>query len=280
MAVILDGRETSEKVIEELTAQVEELKGRGVTPTLALVLTGTDKYSRRYVRMKARRAEELGMDARFHHLEETTTEEVVELVEGLCGDPEIHGVLVQLPVAEGLDEGAIVEAVTPDKDVDGISPSTLGKILLGEESFLPAGVDAIFELFRRYGLDPEGKHWVVAGASNWLGKPLIALLANMEVTVSSCGKDDPKMPELVVEADVVCTDLSRKHAVTADMVKAGVIVIDNGNNYEGKKVFGDVDFEAVSEKASAITPVPGGVGPLLVTMLMSNTVKAASLSSV
>jgi methylenetetrahydrofolate dehydrogenase (NADP+)/methenyltetrahydrofolate cyclohydrolase len=276
MAVVLDGRETSAKVMEELAAQVEELKGRGVKPTLALVLTGSDKYSRRYVRMKAKRAEELGMEARFHHLEETTTEEVVKLVEELCADPEIHGVMVQLPVAEGLEEGAIVDAVDSEKDVDGISPATLGKILLGEECFLPAGVDAIMELFRRYDLDPEGKHWVVAGATNWLGKPLIALLANMNVTVSFCGKDDPKMPELVKEADVLCTELFAKHAVTAGMVKKGVVVIDNGNNYEGKKVFGDVDTESVSEKASAITQVPGGVGPLLVTMLMSNTVKAAS----
>jgi len=276
MAVVLDGRETSAKVMEELAAQVEELKERGVKPTLALVLTGSDKYSARYVRMKAKRAEELGMEARFHHLEETTTEEVVKLVEELCADPEIHGVMVQLPVAEGLEEGAIVDAVDSEKDVDGISPATLGKILLGEECFLPAGVDAIMELFRRYDLDPEGKHWVVAGATNWLGKPLIALLANMNVTVSFCGKDDPKMPELVKEADVLCTELFAKHAVTAGMVKEGVVVIDNGNNYEGKKVFGDVDTESVSEKASAITPVPGGVGPLLVTMLMSNTVKAAS----
>ena len=278
MAVVLNGRETSEAIMEELMAKVEELKGKGVTPTLALVLTGTDKYSRRYVRMKAKRAEKLGMESRFHHLEETTTEEVVELVEGLCADPQIHGVLVQLPVAEGLEEGAIVEAVTPEKDVDGISPSTLGKVLLGEESFLPAGVDAIMELFRRYDLDPEGKHWVVAGSTNWLGKPLIALLSTMNVTASFCGKDDPKMPELVKEADVLCTELYKKHAVTADMVKEGVIVIDNGNNYEGKKVFGDVDYEAVSEKAGAITPVPGGVGPLLVTMLMNNTVKAAAKS--
>jgi methylenetetrahydrofolate dehydrogenase (NADP+)/methenyltetrahydrofolate cyclohydrolase len=278
MVVVLNGRETSDAIMEELAAKVEELKGKGITPTLALVLTGTDKYSRRYVRMKAKRAEKLGMEARFHHLEETTTEEVVNLVEELCGDPEIHGVLVQLPVAEGLNEGAIVEAVTPEKDVDGISPSTLGKILLGEESFLPAGVDAIMELFRRYDLDPEGRHWVVAGATNWLGKPLIALLAKMNVTVAFCGKDDPKMLEMVKEADVLCTELFKKHAVTADMVKEGVIVIDNGNNYEGKKVFGDVDYEAVSEKAGAITPVPGGVGPLLVTMLMNNTVKAAAKS--
>ncbi len=278
MVIVLNGRETSDTIMEELSAKVKELKGKGVTPTLGLILTGTDKYSRRYVRMKAKRAEKIGMESRLHHLEETTTEEVVKLVEELCADPEVHGVLVQLPVAEGLDEGAIVEAVTPEKDVDGISPSTLGKVLLGEESFLPAGVDAIMELFRRYDLDPEGKHWVVAGSTNWLGKPLIALLSTMNVTVSFCGKDDPKMPEMVKEADVLCTELTKKHAVTADMVKEGVIVIDNGNNYEGKKVFGDVDYEAVSAKAGAITPVPGGVGPLLITMLMNNTVNAAEKS--
>jgi len=276
MAVILDGRETSAKVMEELKAQVEELKAKGVTPALALVLTGTDKYSLRYVKMKAKRAEEVGIEARFHHLEETTTDEVVSLVEGLNEDPAVHGVLVQLPMAEGLDELEIVDAIDPDKDVDGLTPSTLGKMLMGEASFLPAGVEAIMELFRRYGLDPEGKHWVVAGSTNYLGKPLIALLVNMDVRVTFCDKDDPEMPGLVKGADVLVTELFRKHAVTADMVKGGVIVIDNGNNYEGNKVYGDVDTEAVAEKASAITPVPGGVGPLLIAMLLKNTVRAAS----
>jgi methylenetetrahydrofolate dehydrogenase (NADP+)/methenyltetrahydrofolate cyclohydrolase len=264
--------------MEEFGAKVEELKDKGVTPTLALVLTGTDKYSARYVQMKAKRAESIGIEARFHHLEETTTEKAAKLVKELSGDPAVHGALVQLPVAEGLDELEIVEAIDPDKDVDGLTPSTLGKILMGEECLLPAGVEAIMELFRRYDLDPEGKHWVVAGSTNWLGKPLIALLANMNVRVTFCSKDDPEMPELVKEADVLCTELFRKHAVTADMVKPGVIVIDNGNNYEGKKVYGDVDTEAVGEKAGAITPVPGGVGPLLITMLLSNTLKAAEKS--
>ena len=278
MAIILNGRETSATIMEELQAKVAELKAKGVTPTLALVLTGADKYSRRYIRMKVKRAEKIGIETRLHHLEETTTEEVVKLVEELCGDPDIHGVLVQLPVAEGLDEGEIVDAVTAEKDVDGISPSTLGKILLGEESFLPAGIDAILELFRRYNLDPEGKHWVVAGSTNWLGKPLIAHLSNMGVQVTFFGKDDPRMPELVKDADVLCTELFKKHAVTADMLKPGVIVIDNGNNYEGKKVYGDVDTEAVAEIAEAITPVPGGVGPLLITMLLANTFEAAAKS--
>ena len=278
MAIILDGKETSASIMEELQTKVDELKSKGVTPNLALVLTGGDKYSRRYVRIKVKRAERIGIETRLHHLEETTTEEAVKLVEGLCSDPEIHGVMVQLPAAEGLDEGAIVEAVTAEKDVDGISPSTLGKILLGEESFLPAGVEAILELFRRYDLDPEGKHWVIAGSTNWLGKPLIAHLSNMGVQATFFGKDDPRLPELVKEADVLCTELSRKHAITADMFKPGVIVIDNGNNYEGKKVYGDVNSEGVAEVAKAITPVPGGVGPLLITMLLANTLEAARKS--
>jgi methylenetetrahydrofolate dehydrogenase (NADP+)/methenyltetrahydrofolate cyclohydrolase len=280
MATILDGRETTTTIMEELAAQVEELKAKGVEPSLALVLTGTDKYSRRYVRMKARRAEKIGMTAHFHHLEETSTEEVVKLVEELSADPSIHGVLVQLPVAEGLDELEIVSAIAPEKDVDGLTPTTLGKLLLGEETLLPAGVEGILEMLRRYDIDPEGKHWVVAGSTNWLGKPLLAVLANMNVTCSFLGKDEPGLAEHVKYADVLCTELFKKHAVTADMVKEGVIVIDNGNNYEGKNVYGDVDTEAVTEKASAITPVPGGVGPLLITMLLSNTLKAASLSSV
>ncbi|UCD45140.1 MAG: bifunctional 5,10-methylenetetrahydrofolate dehydrogenase/5,10-methenyltetrahydrofolate cyclohydrolase [Candidatus Bathyarchaeota archaeon] len=280
MAVVLDGRETSAKIMEELTAQIEELKGKGVNPALALVLTGTDRFSRRYVRMKARRAEETGIEAQLHHLEETTTEEVVALVSELSKNPKVHGVLVQLPVAEGLEELEIVSAIDPEKDVDGLTPTTLGKMLLGEETLLPAGVEAIIELFRRYDLDPQGKHWVVAGSTNWLGKPLLALLANMDVRVTSFGKDEPRLAEYVKDADVLCTELFSKHAVTAEMVKEGVIVIDNGNNYEGKKVYGDVDTEAVSEKAGAITPVPGGVGPLLIAMLLHNTVKAASRSSV
>ena len=280
MATILNGRETSAKIIEELQAQVDELKGRGVTPALALVLTGTDKYSRRYVRMKVKRAEKIGMEAQFHHLEETTPEELIGLIRELNEDPAVHGIMVQLPLHEGLDELETVEAITPEKDVDGLTPSTLGKIMMGEECYLPAGVEAIMELLKRYDIDPEGKHWVIAGMSNIIGKPLAALLGNMKVQVTFCQRDDPKMAEYVKEADVIVTELFKKHAITADMVKKGVIVIDNGNNYEGKKIFGDVDTEAVAEVASAITPVPGGVGPLLIAMLLRNTVEAAARSIV
>jgi len=280
MTVILDGRATASEVMEELRAWTEELKKKGVTPTLALVLVGDDKYSRRYVRMKVRRCGEAGVEARLHHLPETTQEELLGLVEELNGDPAVHGVMVQLPLPEGFDELATVEAISPEKDVDGLSPATLGKLLMGEECLLPAGVEAIVELLRRYDIDPENKRWVIAGLSDIVGKPLAALLTNMQAAVTCCRAEDPDLADYAREADVLVVDVGRKWAVTAEMVKKGAVVVDNGNNYEGRKVYGDVDFEGVKDLASAITPVPGGVGPLLIAMLIRNTLKAAARSIV
>ena len=275
MPVVLDGREATDKVMEEVAAEVEALKARGVTPGLALVLTGDDKYSARYVNLKKKRAEEVGIYAELHHLEQTTDEELVALINRLNEDPKIHGIMVQLPLAEGLSELKAVDAIAPEKDVDGLSPNTLGKVLMGEETYPPAGVEAIMELFRRYDLSPENKHWVVVGSSNFLSKPLAAYLMNMKVRVTQAGENCPHVPTLLKTADVISTEIQRKHYVTADMVKPGAIVIDNGNTYEGKKVFGDVSPEAL-EKASAYTPVPGGTGPMLIAMLLKATVKAAS----
>jgi methylenetetrahydrofolate dehydrogenase (NADP+)/methenyltetrahydrofolate cyclohydrolase len=278
MAIILDGKTASDEVMEELAKQVETLKQRGVTPGLALVLTGEDKNSERYVKLKQRRAESIGIYTEFHHLGKTTDKELVEVIKKLNDDSKIHGVMVQLPLAEGLNELTAVEAIAPEKDVDALSPHTLGKILMGEEAFPPAGVEAIMDLLRRNGIDPEHKHWVIVGKSNFLSKPLAATLANMKTSVTLIGPNHPNMTEIIKQADVLSTEISRKHAVTKDMVKNGVIVIDNGNNYEGRKVFGDVDTEGVSEVAKAITPVPGGVGPMLITMLMKNTLKATRSS--
>ncbi|KON31250.1 hypothetical protein AC482_01410 [miscellaneous Crenarchaeota group-15 archaeon DG-45] len=279
MAVILDGRETADRVMEELETEAQALKGRGVTPAVALVLVGDDESSARYVRMKARRAEKAGVTAQLHHLTEATQEELLSLIQRLSQDPSVHGVMVQLPLPEGFDELSVVEAIPPEKDVDGLSPATLGKLLMGEECFLPAGVEAIIELLRRYDIDPEGKHWVIAGLSNIIGKPLAAVLTNMRVAVTCLQADNPYLARHAREADVLVVDVARKWAVTADMVKEGAVVMDNGNNYEGNKVFGDVEFEAVKEKASAITPVPGGIGPLLIAMLIRNTLRAAAKSS-
>ena len=275
MAIILDGKETSAKIVEEIKAEVTALKAKGVIPTLALILIGADPGSTRYVNLKVKRADEAGIATQFHSFETATTEQVVELIEKLNADPKVHGIMVQLP-APGVNEGKIVEAISPDKDVDALSPVTFGKIVLGEKSFLPAGIEAVMELLRRYNVETEGKHWVVAGLPSWLGKPLVAMLLNKKVQVTAFAADDPHLPELVKLADVLCIEIHKKWTVTADMVKKGIVVIDNGNSYEGNKVFGDVDYDGVSPLASAITPVPGGVGPLLITMLLRNTVKAAS----
>jgi len=275
MAVILDGKATTKTVMEEITSEVSRLTEAGITPGLALVLTGDNEYSARYVRLKKKRADKVGLYCEFHHFEQTTTPELVAFIEKLNKDPKIHGIMVQLPLAEGLDELKVVDAIAPEKDVDGLSPNTLGRLLMGEECYLPAGVEAIMELFKRYNLDVEGKHWLVAGETNYLSKPLAAYLMNKKVRVTQVGPKCPHIPELAKTADVISTELFSKHKITADMVKEGVIIIDNGNNYEGKKVYGDVDPEAY-EKASAYTPVPGGTGPMLIAMLLRNTVKAAS----
>ncbi|MCX6656058.1 MAG: bifunctional methylenetetrahydrofolate dehydrogenase/methenyltetrahydrofolate cyclohydrolase [Candidatus Bathyarchaeota archaeon] len=278
MVVILDGKETSAKIVEEVRSEVVKLKAKGINPTLALILVGVDPGSTRYVNLKVKRAEEAGITTQFYHLETATTEQAVSLIKKLNADPNVHGVMVQLPAPKEVNEGEIVEAIAPEKDVDGLSPVTFGKIVLGEKSFLPAGVEAIMELLKRYNINPEGKHWVVAGLTSWLGKPMAALLLNKKVEVTAFAAGDLRLPEFVKQADVLCIEVYKKGAVTADMVKKGVVIIDNGNNYEGKKVFGDVEFEGVSPLASAITPVPGGVGPLLITMLLRNTVKAALTS--
>jgi methylenetetrahydrofolate dehydrogenase (NADP+)/methenyltetrahydrofolate cyclohydrolase len=276
MTIILNGRETSDKVMKEVTSMIEELKG--VTPGLALVLTGDDKFSARYVKLKKSKAEEVGIYAEFHHLEDPSQEELVKLIHDLNDNSKIHGIMVQLPLAEGLDELETVNAILPEKDVDGLSPNTLGKIVMGEETYLPAGVEAIMELLRRYDLDPEGKHWVVVGSSNFLSKPLVSYLGNLDAQVTFCKESDPAYKKLVKEADVISTEIFEKQVIKADMLKDGVIVIDNGNTYEGKKVFGDVDTDDVMDKAKAITPVPGGTGPMLISMLLRNTVKAARAS--
>jgi methylenetetrahydrofolate dehydrogenase (NADP+)/methenyltetrahydrofolate cyclohydrolase len=277
MTIILDGKATTLLVMEELAVEVGNLKKDEITPGLAFVLTGSDKFSIRYVKLKKKRAEKLGFYTEFHHLEEVTQKELERLIHTLNDNPKIHGIMVQLPLSEGLDELSVVGLISPEKDVDGLSPNTLGKILMGEDTYLPAGVEAIKELLKQYDIETSGKHWLIIGSSNYLSKPLAAYLGNMDVQVTLCNENDSKIPLLVKDADIVCTEIFKKHYITADMVKDGVIIIDNGNNYEGRKVYGDVDTEAVSKKAFAITPVPGGTGPMLIAMLLKATVKAASM---
>jgi methylenetetrahydrofolate dehydrogenase (NADP+)/methenyltetrahydrofolate cyclohydrolase len=272
---MLDGKATTDKVMEEVAAEVVKLAEKGVTPGLALVLTGDDKYSARYVGLKKKRAESIGIYCEFHHLEQITNTELVALIEKLNKDPKVHGIMVQLPLAEGLDELKAVDAIAPEKDVDGLSPNTLGKVLMGEDCYAPAGVEAIMELLKRHDIDPNKKHWVIVGSSNFLSKPLAAYVMNLSSNVTQVDEDCPHIAKRVKDADVISTEIGKKHFITADMVKEGVIIIDNGNNYEGKNVYGDVDPSAL-EKSSAYTPVPGGTGPMLIAMLLRNTVKAAN----
>ncbi len=279
MTVILDGKKASAELLEELKRRVEKLKERGVTPSLALVLVGMDEGSRRYVKMKARRCKKIGVEATIHHLPEATTEEVVSLVEKLSRDPLIHGVMVQLPLPKGVEEDRVLAVIPPEKDVDGLTNETLGRLLRGEHCYPPAGVGAILELLERYNVEYADRHWVIVGLSDIVGKPLAALLMSRGISVTCVRADHPRLGEYMRMGEVLVVDIGRKWAVTADMVRPGAVVIDNGNNYEDDKVYGDVDFEAVKEVASAITPVPGGVGPMLIANLIKNTVEAAEASA-
>ncbi|MEM2126884.1 MAG: tetrahydrofolate dehydrogenase/cyclohydrolase catalytic domain-containing protein [Candidatus Bathyarchaeia archaeon] len=281
MAIILNGSEIASKVNEELRTWASSLRGRGVAPTLAMILVGEDMASKRYVELKARRCRDVGVEAQIHSLPgDVSTGEAAEFVKRLSGDPSIHGVLVQLPLPEGVDELPVVEAIPPDKDVDGLSPTTLGRILMGGKGFIPAGVEAIMELLKRYEIERERRHWVIAGRSIILGKPLAALLSNMDCAVTICDREDPNLVDHMRAADILIVDLGRKWFVKEEMVKESAVVVDMGNNYEAGKVYGDVDFEKVKRRASAITPVPGGVGPLLISMLIRNTLRAAERSRI
>lgn len=281
MAIILNGSEIASKVNEELRNRASSLRGRGVAPTLAMILVGEDMASKRYVELKARRCRDVGVEAQIHGLPgDVSTGEAAEFVKRLSGDPSIHGVLVQLPLPEGVDELPVVEAIPPDKDVDGLSPTTLGRILMGGKGFIPAGVEAIMELLKRYEIERERRHWVIAGRSIILGKPLAALLSNMDCAVTICDREDPNLVDHMRTADILIVDLGRKWFVKEEMVKESAVVVDMGNNYEAGKVYGDVDFEKVKRRASAITPVPGGVGPLLISMLIRNTLRAAERSRI
>ena len=276
MAIVLDGKETSAKIVEEVRAEVEKLKARGVNPTLALILVGADPGSTRYVNLKVKRAEEVGITAQFHHLETATTEQVVSLIKKLNADPKVHGVMVQLPAPKEVNEGEIVEAIAPEKDVDGLSPVTFGKIVLGEKSFLPAGVEAIMELLRRYNIDPEGKHWVVAGLTSWLGKPMAALLLNRKVEVTAFAAGDARLPEFVKQADVLCIEVYKKWRSHRRDGEEGSRRHRQRQQLRGEEGLRRRRLRGRQPLASAITPVPGGVGPMLITMLLRNTVKAAS----
>lgn len=286
-AKLILGKEVSQEIYEELRDRIENLKSKGFTPGLAVVLVGDDPASRTYVGMKGKKCEELGMLSKTIVMPESSTEaEVLETVGKLNEDPEIHGFLVQLPLPEHIDEKKVINAISPDKDVDCFHPSNVGKIMIGEPGFLPATPAGVQQMLIRSGIKTAGKHVVVIGRSNIVGKPMAAIMmqkgngADSTVTVVHSKTEDIK--SITRQADILIVAMGRAGFVTADMVKEGAVVIDVGTNHipdpgskKGTRLVGDVDFENVKEKASAITPVPGGVGPMTICMLMSNTVVAA-----
>ena len=289
MATILDGRKTSAEIREELKRQTKSLGEKGIVPGLAGVLVGEDPGSASYIRLKERASEEVGIHSEMLRLAENITEEdLLKEIDRLNSDTKIHGIFLQLPLPGYIDENKVLNAVSAAKDVDGFHPMNVGKAWLGQQAFLPATPVGIYELLVRYGYDNlKGKSVVIVNVDILVGKPLASILTQEKIgaDVTLCHHSSPNLTYYTRKADILVVAVDKPKFITADMVKEGVIAIDFGANYikdptsEKEKLVGDIDFDTVKEKAEAITPVPGGVGPMTVTMLMVNTVKAAKLAA-
>lgn len=278
MANIIDGKAISKEVRAEIAADTKRLiEKKGVTPGLAVIIVGEDPASQVYVRNKRRACEEVGFYSEAYELPESTTQAELEaLVDRLNGDEKIHGILVQLPLPKHLDEEKILLKISPDKDVDAFHPYNVGRIMIGNYDFLPCTPAGVMELIHRSGVSASGKECVVVGRSNIVGKPMAMLLLHDNGTVTVCHSRTKDLAEVTRRADILIAAIGKADFFTADMVKEGAVVIDVGMNRRADgKLTGDVDFESVSRVASYITPVPGGVGPMTITMLMKNTLKAA-----
>lgn len=274
MANIINGKEISAAIREEIKAGVQ---GMSVRPGLAVVLVGDDPASAVYVRNKSKACAEVGIYSEVYRLpEETGREQLLGLIEQLNQSPLIHGILVQLPLPKHLDPEEVIMAIDPAKDVDAFHPVNVGKIMIGNYDFLPCTPAGVMELLHRSGIEVSGKECVVIGRSNIVGKPQAMLLLHENATVTVCHSKTRDLPSVCRRAEILVSAVGKAKFVTADMVRNGAVVIDVGmNRDENGKLCGDVDFEPVSEKASYITPVPGGVGPMTITMLLKNTVTAA-----
>ncbi len=286
-AKIIDGKLISTEIREELKHEVENLKKDGITPGLGVILVGEDPASKSYVTAKERACESLGIYSDNRHIpKETSEEELLSLIDAMNNDPKIDGILVQLPLPKHIDPDKVIMRISPDKDVDGFHPQSIGKMIMGKETFLPCTPHGVVKLLNYAGVQIEGAHVVVVGRSNIVGKPVANLLLdkskNGNATVTVCHSRTKNIREMTLQADILIAAIGKAQFITADMVKDGAVIIDVGVNRvedstkkKGFRLVGDVDFEPVKEKASAITPVPGGVGPMTITMLMYNTVQSA-----
>lgn len=280
MAKLIDGKAVAAEVRAEIAKEVAELQDTdGITPGLAVVIVGDDPASRTYVNNKKKACAEVGIYSEEYALPaETSQQELLDLVSRLNKKQDIDGILVQLPLPKGLDEKAVIEAIDPGKDVDAFHESNVGRIMIGNFHFLPCTPAGVMELLRHEGIDVAGKDCVVVGRSNIVGKPMAMLLLHSNGTVTVCHSKTKDLPEVCRRADILISAVGRAKFITADMVKPGAVVIDVGmNRDENGKLCGDVDFTAVEPIASYITPVPGGVGPMTIAMLLKNTIAAAKL---
>lgn len=277
MAQIIDGKLTSAKIREEIKAEAELLTARGTKPGLAVIIAGDDPASKIYVRNKKKACEEVGFHSEEYALAgDVTEEELSALIDRLNADENIHGILVQSPLPRHLDEKRIVARILPGKDVDAFSEENVGKITLGTPRFLPCTPAGIMELLTRYGIETRGKHAVVVGRSNIVGKPMSLLLLAADCTVTTCHSRTDDLARFTRDADILVAAVGKSKLIKGDMIKEGAVVIDVGmNRDENGKLSGDVDFEQCEPKASYITPVPGGVGPMTITMLLKNTLTSA-----
>ena len=284
-ATIIDGKAIAAQVREEVKEKVTALKQKGVTPCLAVILVGENPASVSYVTGKQKALAEVGMADRSMHLPESTTEEeLLKIIADLNADSSVHGILVQLPLPKHINEEKVLLAIKPEKDVDGFHPMNVGNLVIGKKAFLPCTPHGIIVLLQKMGIETSGKHAVVIGRSNIVGKPVSLLLARKETncTVTICHTGTKNMAEITRQADILIAASGHPHTVTKDMVKPGTVVIDVGVNRipdstkkSGFRLIGDCDYNDLLETASAITPVPGGVGPMTIAMLMFNTLEAA-----
>lgn len=286
-AKLILGKEVSEEIYAELRQRIESLKECGTVPGLAVILVGDDPASQVYVRKKGEMCEELGMRSRIIRMPaETTQDELLGKIAELNADEDIHGFLVQLPLPPHIDEEAVIASISPEKDVDCFHPSNVGRLLIGDPDFMPATPAGVQQMLVRSGVETAGKHVVVVGRSNIVGKPMAALMVQKcpgaDSTVTVVHSRTANLAEITRTADILVVAIGKPRFITADMVRPGAVVIDVGTNRvddpthpKGSRLVGDVDFDAVKEVASAITPVPGGVGPMTICMLMANAVRAA-----
>lgn len=281
MSIILDGKETAKKIREGLTNEVTELKNNGIVPKLAVIMVGDDNSSKIYVRNKSKACEEIGIEFTEYLLPENTTQsELMELIDKLNNEKEINGILLQSPIPKHLDINEAFREISPDKDVDGFNPVNVGKLVLGQNTFISCTPFGIIKLLEEYNIPLEGKNAVIIGRSNIVGKPMSQCLLNKNATVTICHSKTNNLKEYTKNADILVSAIGKAKFITKDMIKDGAIVIDVGmnRNTEGK-VCGDVDFENVKDITNYITPVPGGVGPMTIAMLMNNVVKATKMQN-